>query len=1063
MVNRSRQLTNLAKAGFAALSSADEGLHELAECCGLDLNDMVRAFSKAADPDTALWRILAIVTTHPQSLHKLSLEELERLTLLVGASPALGDFFRRQPRYLRTLLQNGGTVRAYSEVRAEICDAVTNGQFSQTFDADEIVDHARVARLRVTPGTDGRDQMRVRYRELLAELMLYDLEQAAMRKDYNTGDASDLFSQISDALSELAEAAIEASLLVARATLVEDGGHGTKLQTEQVYATPLAVVAMGKCGAEELNVVSDVDVLFVTDDCESEGIDHETVIQTSIRIASETMRAIHDPSHEPPLWQLDANLRPEGKNGPLVRTLGSYLRYYDTWAEAWEFQALLKARQIAGDASIGDAFISRTREQVWASSSRPDFVGTVQRMRERVTEHIDPDEADYELKLGPGGLRDVEFSVQLLQLVHGAHDETLRDAGTLSALEALVDGGYVARTDGEELSRAYAQTRVLEHRLQLRDLRRTARMPSDPEQLRILARSSGFARNAEDLVKFWVENKRIIRSLHQKIFYAPLLNAVAALPDQEVLLRTEAARDRLSSIGFRDPNGALRHLSALTAGTTRRATILRNLLPVLLQWLGEGAAPDAGLISFRRVTEASGHIPWFLRLLRDGTDAAERLTKVLSNSRFISDLLISQPEAVAWLENEEQLWPSKFEALHTEMRSTAQRRDTLEKAAAAIRAIHRREVLRIAMGRIVGVNSDQDVSEGLDSAHTALLDGLTATMQRVTPEYADLQIAFIALGRYGGMELGFSSDLDIVAVYRAPEGRENARCDAEKFIVDLRALVSDPRFTVDLDFDLRPEGKNGALARTIEGYEAYYGKWSLTWEAQALLRARAAVGSEELGAEFITIADQVRFPEALSSNDIREIRTLKARMEGERLPRGADPRRNLKLGAGGISDTEWLVQLIQLKHGHSHPELRTTSTLGALRAAVDAGFMKKEDARHLINAWQFASALRSAEKLWSGKSTDALPESREDLEGIASILGFARGHTTELEEKWFTLSRKARKIFEREFYGAVFGPPHPGEHPRQESLRHDTAAHSTARAEYSRAPLRGHPRDHRHI
>jgi glutamate-ammonia-ligase adenylyltransferase len=1038
MTSRGGQLSNLARAGFAALSNADQGVDEFAAACDLDRDSIIRGFRYAADPDTALWRILSIVTAHPGIFENLSEDELQRLALLIGASPALGDFFRRVPHGLRELLATGGTIRPLAEVKAELCDAVTEGLYSATVDLDRGAAADVATDLDAVHGQEGWTALRIRYRELFAELMLFDLEQSLMRREAQTGTAADLFSQISDALSELAESAIEAALLVARSTLIHDGGNGLPVEEDKVRQTAVAVVAMGKCGAEELNVVSDVDVLFVAGHL-SEGRSHsrsvehaietddrsaltqDDVVRTATRIASECMRAIHDPAGEPPLWQLDANLRPEGKNGPLVRTLGSYMSYYEKWAETWEFQALLKARQIAGDQPLGEQLVTETREGVWQSRTRDDFVGTVHRMRERVTEHIDVDEVDYELKLGPGGLRDVEFSVQLLQLVHGDHDETLRLPGTIPALDALVEGGYVARSDGEALSQAYRETRILEHRLQLRDLRRTARMPRDQESLRILARASGFGKNAGELVARWEANKRTIRTLHQKIFYAPLVAAVAELPEASLALESSAARDRLRGLRFQDPDGAIRHLAALTAGTTRRANILRNLLPVLLEWLGEGTSPDEGLIAFRRLTEAGQYLPWFLRLLRDGTDAAERLTTILSSSRFASELLISQPEAIAWLDEETQLWPTNREVLRNEMFSAAQRRKTTKDAAAAIRAIHRREVLRIAMGRLVGVNSDQDVSEGLDSAHTSLLNALLASIRRLNPDLADIEIALIALGRYGGIEMGFSSDVDVIAVYRAAPGREEARKDAIRLIVELRSLVSDPRFTVDLDFDLRPEGKNGPLARTLDSYSAYYERWSLTWEAQALLRARPVVGERGLGDAFMKIADPVRYPQALSEEDVREIRKLKARIESERLPRGADPRRHLKLGPGGIADTEWLVQLIQMRHAHETQELQTTSTLGALRAAVDAGYLREKDCRKLIASWQLASALRSAEKLWSGKSTDMLPQRREDLEGIARILGYRPGKTTDLEERWFTVSRRARRVFEREFYGEVLG------------------------------------------
>lgn len=946
----------------------------------------------AADPDIALARARQLNERHPELIPTFDRLAWQRLAVLFGASPALADFFIRNPDRLAETLRSGGRIVDLDTARAELLEAVRPEA--------------------VRTGEAGWNALRIRYRELLAETMLFDL----LHKD----DVLANFEAIALSLSDLADAVIEASLAVARASLAA-GVCGPAVSEARLAATRLAVIGMGKGGAEELNVVSDVDVMFIAESADEEVLDGEALNRIATRLATETMRGIHDPALEPPLWEVDPNLRPEGRQGALVRTLGSMMSYYERWAKGWEFQALLKARAMAGDFELGEEFVARTRPLVWASSSREDFVGSVQRMRQRVTEHIDGDDLDVQLKLGPGGLRDIEFSVQLLQLVHGQYDENLRERATLPALRALVADGYVATSDGGRLAEAYRFLRVLEHRLQLCHLRRTALMPRDPEALRVLARASGLADSGEDLAKRWEAVKVEVRSLHLKIFYAPLLSAVAALPDEELVLGTDAARARLSSIGFNDPEGAMRHMAALTKGTSRRARIQRNLLPVLLHWFSDGTDPDYGMLMFRRISEANADKPWYLRLLRDGTEAAERLTRVLSNSRFAAELLETVPEAVAWLERDEDLKPVPLEQLFNEMRALASRRATLEDAAAVQRAVHRREVLRVAMARVVGVIDETEVSQGLDAAHTALLDALVIVLYNVRREegktYPD--VALIGMGRYGGAELGLASDIDLVAVFRPlPDMplEQSARW-AGRLIAELRTLVSDPRFPVDLDFDLRPEGKNGPLVRSIDAYRAYYDRWSVTWETQALLRARAVAGSRSLGQEFIEMADKIRYPAEFSEDQIREVRRIKARVESERLPQGVEPARHLKLGPGGISDVEWLVQLLQLRYAGAHEELRTVSTRGALEAARDLGLLDPDDMRQLDEAWMFASEVRSALKLWTGKSTDVLPTGWDDLSGIAGVLNLPRDHIGEIQETWLTLARHARRVVERDFFG----------------------------------------------
>ncbi len=322
------------------------------------------------------------------------------------------------------------------------------------------------------------------------------------------------------------------------------------------------------------------------------------------------MRACSITSPEGTIWPVDAALRPEGKAGPLVRTLASHVAYYQRWAKTWEFQALLKARPVAGDLALGQAYVDAVAPMVWAAAERDDFVVDVQQMRRRVEQTLPAADSHRELKLGPGGLRDVEFAVQLLQLVHGRTDEALRSPNTLEALESLSTFGYVGRDDAAELDRAYRFLRTVEHRLQLHRLRRTHVMPEDPDELRRLARSVGLRTDpVAALDREWRQHAREVRRLHEKLFYRPLLSSVARLASDEARLTPEAARSRLEALGYEDPAGALRHLEALTAGVSRRAAIQRTLLPVLLGWFADAPDPDGGTAGVPPDQRRAGYDP----------------------------------------------------------------------------------------------------------------------------------------------------------------------------------------------------------------------------------------------------------------------------------------------------------------------------------------------------------------------------------------------------------------------------------------------------------------------
>ena len=363
--------------------------------------------------------------------------------------------------------------------------------------------------------------------------------------------------------------------------------------------------------------------------------------------------------------------------------------------------------------------------------------------------------------------------------------------------------------------------------------------------------------------------------------------------------------------------------------------------------------------------------------------------------------------------------PAPASALLEETRATLARHDgDAEVAAKALRTARRREVLRTALAGILDIITVDELGPALSDITTTYLTGALELARR---DADGIEFAIVGMGRYGGSELGFGSDADVMYVYRDVGAAERAQQRAEHVVRELVRLTEDLRLPFELDAGLRPEGRNGVIVRSLESYRAYYARWSLTWEAQALLRASVVAGDGALAADFTELADGVRYPEALSEADAREVRRIKARVESERLPQAADPARHLKLGRGSLSDVEWFVQLLQLQHAARHPGLRTTSTLGALAAAVDAGLVAETDAARLRDAWLIASRARSAITLWSAKTADVLPTDRRQLDGVARLMRYGAGGATRLEEDYLRTTRLARQVFERGFYGAAPG------------------------------------------
>ncbi len=708
---RSSSLTLLARLGFSRLGEAEALLAELETDAGLGRDELLAAAAVAADPDEALGGLTRIARRDAAAVRAIhdDPQGSRALWALLGASTGFADFYLRHPEELADLAGAGAALPSGDELRSSLLEAV---DAADGFAADG--------------GESSWIALRVRYRRLLARIAAYDLLSAS---------PVDVVAAVAARLADAAGAALEASLCVARARIANgSSGAGAGLfPREQVAATRLAVIGMGKTGARELNYVSDVDVIFVggADEADLEALGESRVVDIATRLAVQTMRGISSIEIEPPLWEVDANLRPEGKQGALVRTLDSHLSYYDRWAKSWEFQALLKARPIAGDPALGDAYVRAVQPKIWTSAARENFVDSVQRMRERVTEHIPAADIPYQLKLGPGGIRDIEFTVQLLQLVHGLSDDRIRQRGTLEALDALVAEGYIGRTEAAAFSRDYRVLRLLEHRVQLRNLRRTHLMPSRPEDLRTLARSSGLADTGEQVWNQWESVKREVRDIHVRLFYRPLLSAVAALPAEERALSPEQAHDRLAAIGFADPAGALRHIAALTSGLSRKATIQRHLMPVMIRWFADGVDPDYGLLTFRRLSERLGDTPWFLRMLRDSSGAAESLTRVLSGSRYIGELMEWIPESAAWLDDQQQLRPRSGVALQEEARAIQTRHATIDDAMRAVRVLRRRELLRVAMGAIVGTVTIEELAQSLTTITEVTIQATLRAVRRV--------------------------------------------------------------------------------------------------------------------------------------------------------------------------------------------------------------------------------------------------------------------------------------------------------------------------------------------
>ncbi|AKS36450.1 bifunctional glutamine-synthetase adenylyltransferase/deadenyltransferase [Mycolicibacterium goodii] len=956
--------------------------------------ELLWSLSRAPDADAALLAMVRLADALGDGWDELNALLLAdrslrgRLFALLGSSLALGDHLVAHPDSWR-LLHGDITLPSARELR-------------ETFDAAaRDVGIERGASAAVPP-------LRNVYRDHLLVLAALDVASTVENEPVLP------FVAVSAHLSDLADAALSAALIVATRTVCGDRDPR------------LAVIAMGKCGARELNYVSDVDVIFVGEDIVKDGASDN--LATATRVAGEMMRFAGDA-----FFEVDAALRPEGKRGQLVRTLESHITYYQRWAKTWEFQALLKARPAAGDPDLGKAYVDALMPMVWTACEREDFVPEVQAMRRRVEELVPADVRSREIKLGTGGLRDVEFAVQLLQLVHGRNDESLHVASTVDALAALGGGGYVGRDDAANMTASYEFLRLLEHRLQLQRLKRTHMLPddSDDEAYRWLARAAHVrpdgTHDAQGVLREELKRQSLrVSRLHAKLFYQPLLESVGQRPvGIGAGMSTDAAERQLAALGYEGPQSALTHLAALTGATGRKGRIQQILLPTLLDWLSDTPDPDAGLLAYRRLSDELSDLRWFLGTLRDEGAVAKRLMRILGTSAYIPELLMRAPDVIQMYADGPtgpKLLEGDADSRARALVASASRYADPVRAIASARTLRRRELARIASADVLGMLDVTEVCKSLTAVWVAVLQAALDVVTRAnTPDSGvPARIAVIGMGRLGGGELGYGSDADVMFVCEPNSGVEESVAVRWSVSVaeQVRALLGTPSADPPLEVDtgLRPEGRSGPLVRTLASYEAYYSQWAQPWEIQALLRAHRVAGDLELGERFLLMVDKTRYPEGgVSAEAVREIRRIKARVDAERLPRGADPNTHTKLGRGGLADIEWTVQLLQLRYAHKVPALHNTSTLETLNAIGAAELVAEGDVELLREAWLTATRARNALVLVRGKPTDQLPGPGRQLNAVALAAGWGSDDGGEFLDNYLRVTRRAKAVVRKVF------------------------------------------------
>ena len=753
----------------------------------------------------------------------------------------------------------------------------------------------------------------------------------------------------------------------------------------------LAVIGMGKLGGDELNYSSDIDVIFVGDGAPG-PLDQQA-------------RAVMDIARR--CFRVDANLRPEGRDGRLVRSLDGYEAYWDRWAQPWEFQALLKARPAAGDPGLGVRFHDTADRWLWSHPFSVEDLRSLRVMKQRAEQEVARrGSADRELKRGPGGIRDIEFTIQLLQLVHGHADPDLRSPTTLIALQEMAAAGYVDPRDASKMTDAYVLLRTVEHRLQLADEQQVHTLPAQPVELDHLARVLSFrdepaASAAQQLERELRSRQLAVRTIHEQVYFRPLLEAFASAEGE---LSPDAAVERLRAFGFTDAKRTQAAVRELTRGLNRSSRLMKQLLPLLLDWLSSTPDPDLGLLQLRNLFSASGRSTTLVEAFRDSPDAARRLCLLLGSSRLLGDILARNPDVVARLPYPERLQTQQRGELVTAALRVISWRPERAEQQEALHRWHDRHLIGIAARDLFGFAEVSEVGRDLSRLAEGALDATLAVLEPALP------FAVIALGRFGGAELSYASDLDVIFVYdgTGPAAYE----EANRLAINLQRFVggTTPAERIhQIDADLRPEGRQGPLARSLDGFHTYWERYAEVWERQAMTRARPVAGDLALGDRLLEELAPHVWDKGLNAEETREIRRMKARIEHERIPTGEDPAFHLKLGRGSLSDIEFTVQLLQLRHG-----LRAPGTVAALELLAEEGRLDPADAAALLESYRFCERTRNRWFLVNSAPGDSMPTDPAEQLWLARSLDMTTG---ELREEYRRVTRRARRVVERVFYG----------------------------------------------
>ena len=991
------------------------------------------------DPERALSNFERILATrdNPDSLLKTLARSDERrseLFSLAGGSQFLIETILRHPHFLDWLLRPA-TLKA---VRTK--EKMVSEMWRWVRDSQDI------------PNGPANAMRRFRQREYLRIAVLDLLRRASLQEiTYN--------------LSCLADACLEVAVRIARAELERKHGKPRYQNAKgQWRNTEFSVLGMGKLGGLELNFSSDIDVVFIysSDDGQTSGAADSITgrikrqisnYEFSAHMARRVISLMGKNTEEGHVFRIDTRLRPEGSQGALAHSLRSCEVYYESWGETWERQMLIKSRHCAGSAALSDDFMKMIRPFVYRRTMDISVLEEIGRIKGRINQNLKgADAATRNVKLGEGGIREIEFITQALQLIYGGRETLLQNSSTLQGLSIIEALGLLPAHACDQLSNAYVFLRDVEHRVQVTHGLQTHEIPTDEKSLNVLARKMDCA-ESDELKTRLTYHQNNVSKIFENMFRSENgdveTEPASGSPTPALTLGDSLSAEDLASYSFVDPEGVSTHLKLLRNGASlehvsaKAKRIFDELLPRLLYQTLDLPEPDRAIAHLNKFVEKGGGRESILGFMAEQEESLEIILKLFASSNYLAEVLIEQPGLLETLFHTKTLSePRPKDLLAEELKKITVSQISAEEKFNRLHLLKKSEELAIGIRSILGAADIQEtlsalshlaeatLRSGYEIAHERMLKLYGIPMEAETGDKARFTI--MGLGKMGSEEMNYGSDLDLIFVYSAA-GNTSGQIDGKpaeyksvsnhEFYIKVATYLRDGLSssgsrdrTYEMDLRLRPEGAKGALAAPIDVFREYFNNRAETWERQALTRSRHVAGSEGFGAEFMELVNEFVYEREAPPDLVEQVRHMRGRIENE-LSAEDEGIADIKLGRGGIIDIEFLTQYLLIENGRADPELRIANTYLALQALNKAGLLSDEDTDALLDGYRFLRLVENRLRIGNAQSINIFLKTKHAMNMLARRMNFVDDMDGSANAKLLALFEKhtglVREVYEK--------------------------------------------------